>query len=260
MNRSFAKHTFLIVVILACSFSCGIKKADNSLTIDAYRALGIPDPGKKWDMADYTQARNVLAKLKWESPLQLPVKDSKKSGLMFEHMLSLDYLQFLQDSVITRNEKAQRISEFGVVYDYWIDVYTNPTIQRSYYSPEIVDIRIFNLRLAEAAFNLANEINKSNDPHDIALRYGYGSIKRAYLECLNNYLQPEVYGWAFAEQDIERMVDSIHQSIMRNKEWIDSSAVTELKYSLRSAMDSTSSTRTRDKYKRLEKLLVISNQ
>jgi len=259
MNRSFAKHTFLIVVILACSFSCGNKKPDNSLTIDAYRALGMPDPDKKWDMADYTQARNVLAKLKWESPLQLPVKDSKKSGSLFERMVSLDYLLFLQDSTTTRNEKAQRISEFGVVYDYWIDVYTNPTIQRSYYNREIADIRIFNLKLAEEAFNLANEINKSDDPPDIALQYGYGSIKRAYLECLNNYLQPQAYGSAFADEDNERMVDSIHQSVMRNRKWMDSSAVTELKHSLRSVMDSTSSTRTRDKYKRLEKSLVISN-
>jgi len=229
------------------------------LTIDAYRALGMPDPDKKWDMADYTQARNVLGKLKWESPLQLPVKESKKSGSLFERMVSLDYLLFLQDSASTRNEKAQRISEFGVVYDYWIDVYTHPTIQRSYYNREIVDIRIFNLRLAEAAFNLANEINQSDDPNDIALRYGYGSIKRAYFECLNNYLQPQSYGSAFADQEIERMVDSIHQSVIRNIEWMDSSAVSELKHSLRSVNDSTLSTRIRDKYRRLETSLAITN-
>ena len=255
MNESFIKHAFLSVFIAVCSFSCTDKRVDNSLTIDAYRALGMPDPARKWDMTDYTEAHNVLAKLKWERPLQLPVKDSEKSGLLFEHMLSLDYLSFLQDSTITRSEKAYRISEFGRVYDYWIDVYTNPTIKRSYYNREIIDIRIFNLRLTEAALNLAHAINRSDDPSDIALQYGYGPIKRAYLQCVNNYLQPRSYASEFIVQDMERMVDSIHYSVMRNREWMDSSAVNELKHSLRSVMDSTSSARVRDKYKGLENQL-----
>lgn len=260
MNESVAKQIFLIVVILTCSFSCGNKKVDNSLTIDAYRELGMPDPDKKWDMADYTQAHNVLAKLKWERPLQLPVKDSEKSGSLFEHMVSLDYLSFLRDTTITRSEKAYRISEFGKVYDNWINVYTNPTLKRNKYGREIIQIRIFNLRVAEAALKLAHEINRSDDPADIAMQYGYRSIKGAYLECLNDYLQPGIDGSAFTEQDMQRMVDSIHQSVARNREWMDSSAVTELKHSLRSVMDSTSSTLIRNKYTRLEKSLAIESR
>lgn len=228
---------------------------DNSLTIDAYKELGMPDLNKQWDMADYTQAHNVLAKLKWEKQLQLPIKDSDKSGLLFEHMLSLDYLSFLQDSSMSRSEKAERISKFGVVYDYWIDIYSVPTVKPNYYNREIADIRIFNLRIAEAAFTLANEIIRSDDPSDVALHYGYNPIKRAYLECLNQYLQPKSNAWEFADQDMERMIDSIHQSVIRTKEWMDATAVNELKQSLRSAMDSTSSARLRDKYKFLENQL-----
>jgi hypothetical protein len=252
MKSRFVKDTFPIVYILVFIFSCAHKRSDNSLTIDAYKELGMPDEKKKWDMTDYTQARNVLTRMKWEKPTQLPVKESKKSGLLFEHMLSLDYLSFLKDSTITLNEKAQRISEFGVVYDYWIDVYTIPTLKGNYYSREIIDIRIFNLRLTEAALNLAHEINKSNDPADIALQYGYPSIKRAYLECLINYLQPQSYGSGFAEDEMETMVDSIHHSVMRNKTRLDSNTVNELKHALRLATDSTSSDALKDKYKLLE--------
>jgi hypothetical protein len=252
MRARIEKHTFSIVFILVFSFSCADKKADNSLTVNAYKELGMPDPNKKWDMADYTQAHNVLARMKWERQQQLPVKDSEKSGLLFNHMLSLEYLSFLKDSTITRSEKAHRITEFARVYDYWIDAYTIPTLKGNYYNREIIDIRLFNLRLTEAALNLAHEINRSNDPADIVLQYGYPSIKRAYLECLNTYLQPLNYASEFESPDMERMVDSIYQSMMRNKDWMDTSVVNQLKHSVRSAMDSTSSGQLRDKYRRLE--------
>lgn len=257
MSESYARHAFLIVFIVTWCFSCADRDRgmDNSLTIDAYKELGMPDANKKWTMADYTQAYNVLAKLRWEKQLQLPVRNSDKSGLLFDRMVSLDYLSFLQDSALTRSEKAQRISEFGVAYDYWIDLYTTPTVQANYYNREIVDIQIFNLGLTEAAFNLANEINESDDPADIALQYGYNTIKRGYLECLNDYLLPRNDRSEFAHEDMGKMVDSIYHSVMRNKEWLDSSDVSVLKQSVRSVMDSTSSARLVDKYKLLEKQL-----
>ena len=259
MNTSFVKHVFLIVFILTCSFSCTHRPEDNSLSVDAYRALGMPDPARKWDLADYTQAHNVLAKTKWEKPLQLPVKDSENSGLLFEHMLSLEYLSFLQDSTIRLSEKANRISEFSRVYNYWMDVYTNPTLKRNHYHREIIDIQIFNLSLTEAMLNLAHEIDRSDDPADIALKYGYGAVKRSYLACLNNDLQTQSFTSEFLDRDLERMADSIYSSVMRNREWMDSSAVGELKHSLRLVMDSTSSDHIRNKYKSLENSLPIIN-
>ena len=255
MIERYLKDAILIVFIGICSFSCVDKEVDNSLTIGAYRALGVPDPNRQWTITDYTQAHNVLAKLRWEKQYQLPVKDSKKSGLLFDRMVSLDYLSFLQDSTIPLNEKARMISEFGVVYDYWMDVYTTPTVQKNYYNREILEVQILNLRLTEAAFNLANKINESDDPADVALQYGYPNIKHAYLECLNNYLQPRINSTEFAENDMEEMVDSIHHSVMRNKHWLDSAAVGGLKKSLRSVKDSTTSTRILNKYKHLENQL-----
>ncbi|HEY9489871.1 MAG TPA: hypothetical protein VIQ51_16145, partial [Chryseosolibacter sp.] len=241
------KYIFLIVFILSCSFSCTHEKEDHSLSVDAYRKLGMPDPGKRWNMADYTQANNVLAKVKWERPLQLPVKDSQNSGLLFEHLVSLEHLAFMQDNSLSLNEKAERISEFIKVYDYWMDIYTNPTLKRNYFHREIIDIQLFNLGLTEAMLNLAHEINRSTDPADIALQYGYGAIKGNYLACLNNDLKTQSYTSDFLAQDLERMADSIYNSVMRNKEWMDSSAVSELKYSLRLVMDSTSSDHIRNK-------------
>lgn len=250
------KHICLIVISLLVSFSCTNKSEDHSLSVEAYRELGVPDPGKKWEMADYTQAHNVLAKIKWERPLELPVKDSKKSGALFKHMLSLDYLSFLQDSTISRNEKAERISEFVTVYDYWIDVYINPTLKKNYYHRELIDINIFNIRLMEAMLNLAHEINKSDDPSDVVLQYGYTSVKMNYLTSLNNGLKTQSNTSQFLKKDLETMADSICASVLRNKEWMDSSVISELNQSFRLVMDSTSSDEIRHKYLSLEKALL----
>jgi hypothetical protein len=255
MDTHFAKHFFLIGVILSCTVSCGDRKEDKSLSVNAYIELGMPDPAKKWEIADYIRAYNALAKIKWETPLQLPVKDSDNSGLLFEHLVSLEYLSFLKDTAMTLSEKAGRISEFSKVYNYWMDIYTNPVLKENYYDREIIDIQIFNLNVTEAMVNLAHEINKSDDPADIALQYGYAPIKESYLAALNTDLKTQSYTNAFDDQDLERMADSIYNSAMRNKEWMDSNAVNRLKHSLRIVMDSTSSDYIRSKYETLEKSL-----
>jgi hypothetical protein len=256
MEGSFVKDVFLIVVILTGSISCTDRSEDNSLSVDGYMELGVPDPRKKWDMDDYTEAYNVLAKIKWEQPLKLPARDSNKSGLLFKHMVSLEYLSFLQDTTTSLNEKAERISEFIRVYDYWIDVYTIPILKKNHYHREILDIQLFNLRLMEAMLNLAHKINNSQDPADIALQYGYKSIKENYLISVDNGLKTQGNTSEFLKADLDRMADSIYTSVMRNKEWMDSNVVSEVRRSLHLVMDSTSSEYIRNKYKSLEKSLI----
>lgn len=258
MRASFVKYVFPVVVILTGGFSCTDRRDDNSLSVDDYVELGMPDIDRIWGMADYTQAYNVLSKIKWEQPIELPRKDSERSGSLFEHMVSLEYLSFLQDSTMSLNAKAERISEFTRVYDYWIDIYTIPILKRNHYHREIIDLQIFNLRVMEAMLNLAHKINKSDDPADVALQFGYNSIKENYLTCLHNDLKTQNRTSEFLKPDLDRMADSIYASVMRNKEWMDSSAVSELKRSLQFVMDSTSSDHIRNKYKTLERSLVAS--
>jgi len=254
MGGRSVKHVVLIFFVLSGMFSCTNSLPDESLSVDEYVRLGMPDPGKPWEMADYTQAYNVLAKIKWEKPHQLPAKDSKKSGLLFDHMMSLEYLSFLQDTS-SLNEKAARISEFMRVYDNWIDIYTVPIIKENRYHREILEIQIFNLRLMEAMVNLAHKINRSDDPADVALQVGYNSIKENYFASLDNNFKMQRNTSAFLKRDLDRMADSVYASVLRNKEWIDSSDVNELHRSLRLVIDSTSSDYIRSKYKNLEESL-----
>lgn len=254
MHANCAKSVFTIFFI-ACLFSCQDGTDDTSFNIDAYIALGMPDPSEKWNMEDYTQAYNVLAQLKWERPLALPLKESGKSGRLFAHMISLDYLSFLKDTALSLNQKAERISEFTRVYTYWMDVYTVPIIKENRYHREIIDIQIFNLRLMEAMVNLAHKINDSEDPADAGLKSGYRTIKDNYLSSLHNDLETQSHTSRFLTRDLDRMADTIYVSVLRNKPWMDSRAIEGLNRSLQLVLDSTASDHIRNKYTSLKKSL-----
>lgn len=254
------KYVVPFILIVSCCFSCEDESKDNSLSVDEYMEMGIPDPYETWTMADYTQAHNVLAKIKWERPLNLPTKDSEKSGDLFRHMVGLEFLSFLQDSTMSLNEKAERISGFTKIYDYWMDVYTSPIVKKGYYQREILELQIFNLRVMEAMVNLAQKINESDDPADVALQYGYQSIVNNYVSSLANGLKTQRNTPEFLEQDLKRSADSIYASVMRNREWMDSSAVRAVQQSLKIAIDSVSSTYIRNKYQILEKSLAVASQ
>ncbi|HLT71284.1 MAG TPA: hypothetical protein VKZ75_01470 [Cyclobacteriaceae bacterium] len=255
MKTNLIKHVFLIVFLVTYSFSCTERREDHSRSVEDYMTLGMPDPDSKWTMEDYKLAHNVLAKIKWEHPEELPVRDSEKSGALFEHMVSLEYLSFLQDTAMSLNAKAERISEFTRVYEYWIDVYTIPILQENPYQREIMDLQVFNLRLMEAMLNLAHKINKSEDPADVALQYGYESIRQNYLTSLSTGLKTQRRTSGLPDHEMEWMADSIYASISRNREWMDPGMRSELSQSLHSVIDSSKSDYIRNKYRTLEESL-----
>jgi hypothetical protein len=87
------------------------------------------------------------------------------------------------------------------------------------------------------------------------LKYGYKNITMNYLSYLTTELKSQSRTSQFLKKDLERMADSVYTSVMRNKEWMDSIAINDVKQSLRLVLDSTSSEYVRNKYTALEKSL-----
>lgn len=257
MKTSRLNPVFLIVIVVANGFSCSEeKREDHSRSVAAYMELGMPDPTRQWTMEDYKQAQNVLARIKWEYPHELPLRDSERSGALFRRMVSLEYLSFLQDTTLSLNAKAERISEFTRVYDFWIDIYTIPILKENPYQAEILDLQVFNVRLMEAMLKLAHKINKSDEPADVALQYGYNSIRDNYLTSLYTGLKSQRRVSGSAIREAEWVADSLYASISRNLEWMDSDTRSELEEQLNAVMDSTSSDYVRNKYKALDESLL----
>ena len=100
----------LFVCIMALS-SCGNDgPEDKSLSQEEYLNLGIPDPYKIWRSNDFALAHAVLENIKSTKPYNLPLKGSRKSGVVFDRMVSLENMDFLQDKSLHLVDKL-RLSE-----------------------------------------------------------------------------------------------------------------------------------------------------
>ena len=92
----------ILIVINSCTSE---KLTDNSLTLEEYMNSGMPDPYRIWKSNDFALANAVCENIKSSRPKCLPVKESRKSGMIFDRMVSLDNLDFLRNKNLNTIEK-----------------------------------------------------------------------------------------------------------------------------------------------------------
>ena len=246
---------FIMILLIICGSCRKSSVKDYSLSQEEYQKLGIPDHNRVWTFEDYSKTFGALSKLKFNKPFALPAKDSKRSGELFNRMISFENMSFLQDESIPLNEKANWIKGFFEVHGKLIDIYTNIRMGKQYYNRELIDINIFGLSLAEKMLDLANQINESENVADVKMQSGYRSIQMIYMAGLEDVLENQKYTSQYLNEDLEILTDSLTNSVMRNKDWMDSAAANDLKQALLVVMDSTSSDYIRKKYIELTELL-----
>jgi len=252
MKRYLLPILVLPVIMGACKTT---KESDSSLTLEEYRKLGVPDYDTIWGLGDYADAFNVLNTLKLEQPFALPTRDSKKSGALFNRMINLENLSFLQDETLPLYQKAHVIKLYLSVQNDFIDFYTNILMKKQYYNRELVDIYIFGLRVTQKMLDLAHQINESDDPGDVMIQSGYKSIQDIYMmsltECLRIQQQPSEY----PEKALELLTDSLSSSVRRNKVWFDEDDSEKIRQAMLTVIDSTSSRKIINDYRDLIEIL-----
>lgn len=211
----------------------------------------MPDCDRIWTTADYSIANAVLLKVKNNHPYALPVKGSKRSGKVFAKLIDMENLSFLQNNSIPLHKRAYMISNFLGVNDDLINIYTNQLMKKQYYNRELVYLYIFWINVTQKMLDLADEINKSDTPENKKMQKGYESIQMAYLISINMTLenQKKISQYPFEDSDI--LTDSLINSIKRNMDWFDDGTSENLKQKLSSVINSTSSVKTQNGYKRL---------
>ena len=247
---------FLIVAVFSISFSCNkAKDEDYSLELEQYRKMGIPDPNMVWDIDDIRTAHEILSGIKWDKPYSLPRKESKKSGVLFDRIVNLENMIFLQKDTLKLHEKGYMSLEFLQFVEKWKEVYTNPIWKNQYYQRELVDININEVRVTHIMVDLTKKIMVSDDPIDIMMHEGVPKIKLNYISSLINALHTQNNTSGFLKDDIERMADSLSSSIRRNRAWMDSTSVNKIRKSIDNAIDSTSSDYVKGRYLEIAEIL-----
>jgi hypothetical protein len=189
--------------------------------------------------------------MKMKEPFSLPKKESSKSGAIYDRIISLNNMTFLEDESLALHEKANVLKEYLNIYWEGINIYTNIRMKKPYYHRELLGLHIFGLSLAQKMLDLAYEINESTDPADLNMQSGYQSIQAIYKSILIDLLATQKYSSNYLQKDLELLSDSIFTSVMRNRSWMDSTDVDDVNQALNVVMDSTSSRHINKNYAEL---------
>ena len=243
-------NVYIILLIIFFVFTSCAKKIENdlSLTLKEYRALGVPDHNRQWSQDDYLDAFMALNKLKLTKPSSLPRKNSKRSGELFDRMISESNFSFLQADTTSLGEKAYQIQYFSSIQNELVKLYTIVLRKDQYYYQELIDLYIFGLVVTQKKLDLANKILNSNDEADKKLQYGLYSVQLGYMEMVIYILEIQNISISYSDKDHERICKSVVESINNNKAWMSAKDADTIKQKVKMVIDNSSSEIIRDNY------------
>jgi hypothetical protein len=246
--RFTVKNSFLFIpVLMLCLVSCK-KEPDYSYPLEKYMELGIPDINRPWKISEFADIIGDLRHIKNNDPLSLPRKGSRKSGRLFDHMVSMDNLSFLNIDTLPLYEKAYRIQSFLQIHSEYCDIYTDLYKRQQYYHRELIEFYIFGIRVTQEMLHLAQQINESDKPGDVGLQSGFSAIQRIHLNMLAFALDKQKNTSLFSKKDLDKLGDSIALSVRRNMSWFDSTHVEMIKRNMSVVIDSSTSDKIRKEY------------
>lgn len=251
------KNYFLLTLILLTSLNSCNKPdtTDYSMTPAEYQKMGMPDYTRVWSLDDYQMAFLVLNTLKYNQPKALPSRNSEKSAVLFSRMINIDNLAFLKDETLALHDKAEMIQWYGTNLVELTAAFTFLGMEKQYYIPELTDIDIFSITIAQIMLDLGNKINESGDPEDIALQSDFPLIQMMYLDLISSLFEKQQKPSLFPQETLELLSDSLSSSVRRNMHWFDEEASERIKQALLTVVDSSSSRKLINDYKELAGIL-----
>ena len=236
------------LVLLVCIVSCN-KRSDYSYQLEKYSELGMPDFSRAWKISEFGDVIGTLRDIQNNEPFSLPRKGSRKSGKLFEHMVSMDNLSFLNIDTLPLYEKAYRIQSFLHIQSEYIDIYTDMRHREQYYNKELIDFYIYGISITQKMLDLAYKINESDAPGDVGMQSGFDAIQYIHVTMLSDALDKQKNTSLYNTEDLETLGDSIALSLRRNMTWFDSTAVEQIKQNMSVVIDSSSSDKIRNEYR-----------
>lgn len=226
----------VLLVLILFSSSCNQELSnDKSLTLKEYKRLGMPDLNKLWESHDFYLTYAVLENIKSSRPFELPVKGSNRSGLIFEKMISLENMDFINDATLPNIHKLGMARNYLKIAENWISIYSYVHNGRQYYHKELTYTYLFGLEVTEILLDLNEDPHSANEQENITS--GINPIQSIYLSGLFNLLQQQGNASQFDESDHELIAKEVTRSINQNKSWIDNTVQSDLKEVLQAIID-----------------------
>ena len=240
----------LLLVCITAVISCKNNRVeDKSLSLAEYMRSGMPDPYKIWRSHDFALANAVLENIKSTRPYNLPVKGSKKSGKIFDRMVSLENLNFLQDNRINLAQKLSLCNQYLKYCEDWIRLYTLHETGQQYYHRELAISHLFGLKITEIMLDLNDQLQLSGGDEDLDIEFYTDQVRSIYLSGLFNLIHEQSKISQFTEADLKLIADHVVESIENNRSWMDDTVRKDLRQMLQTVIDSTSLDSIESRYK-----------
>lgn len=147
---------------------------DNSLDMDQYASIGIPDMNRNWKPVDFETVFAILDELYAEDKTALPRADSPYSGELFTQLASAD--NFLAQPDLARRlfllESAQDIPRRLLLY------YLEPEHQTERFGAEVLSLRLLDYQIQSA---LARHYDQLLLDHPTAFQHARVTQKISHL-------------------------------------------------------------------------------
>ena len=246
--------TISILVILVSGSCKNTSRKDLSLTVKEYEAKGMPDINAPWPEDKLMKAHVALAGVRTKNFLQLPRRDSRKSGAVFSRMLSKENLSFLDDPSKSLYDKAFEIQTTGPFINEVGRMYTDNFKEEQYYSEELIDIYVFELYVRKRMLDLADQIMNSKEPEVMAMQSGRPAIVRGYVNLVGYLIRKQDNTKAFSARQLKKLGKEVANSIKENIKYLDSENKKEISAEIEQL---TQKSKTAPVSKELKKVLMV---
>jgi hypothetical protein len=221
MKISGSTTLFLFTIILLTSCR-EIFRKDQSLTPAQYAEQGMPVWNKTWTEQDFTRANLALGSIRMKNFYSLPRKSSSRSAPMFNRMISKENFAFLDDTGIPLSDKAYRIQTLGNFMGQLGTFYNDKLNANQYYGDELIEIYATHIFVRGRMLELAENINNSTRPEDIAMQSGRNGIVGSYVFLMAFLVSEEQKPKAYSSGQLKRLNKEIAHSLSNNIKYLDS--------------------------------------
>ncbi len=232
---------FLLTIILVNGSCKNIFRKDLSLTVKEYYLLGMPNIDSVWNEDSYVKAHITVSNIRIKNFSHLPRKDSKKSGAVFNHIISKDYLSFLNDSSKSLRDKAFQIQSLSSFLNELSRMYTDNLQQRQYYSEELTEIFIYEIYVKGKMLELAEKIMNSKDKDAISMQSGRKAIVAGYINLMTTLIKNQEKTKSFSVRELKKLDKEVAFSFANNLKYLDSESKQKIRLEIKSIIEKTHS-------------------
>ncbi len=251
------RYLLLLILFIPLSSCHRQEKKDHSLTVREYMKQGIPAIDRPWSNDEFSSAVNILRLIKARDSLALPRYDSKRSGPLFRHMISMENLAFLNSDLFSLHDKTFMLQNFLGIEGQLTGLYQTRQSGLLYYSQELTQLYMFAIAITQKMLDLAYAINISENRDARCMKSGLPAVQHLYEKMLVYVVKEQTHGTSYREEDLEALSDTVNAAVKKNSDWFAPVIRTLLRKELQTVADNTSSKKIREEYMTLIRDLTL---